>query len=150
MLAAHACCYQELCSHRQIQEESASLWFSLSLRERENERGRKRETDREKDVDTGLLQRRALPGPRHGGIPTTVWTCLAVHVFQISTSPVAITEAARAGASVEADGGRGRVVAVGGGGEQTPIRNARDFFLRLFGYIANGSSHLYTHRYGEA
>lgn len=90
------------------------------------------------------LQRRALPTPRHGGIPTTVWTCLAVHVFQIAT-PSTIVEAGRAGVTAAAEAGRNAAV-VGVAGDRRPIQNARDFFSRLFGYLADHTGHLYTHR----
>ena len=65
------------------------------------------------------LQRRALPTPRHGGIPTTVWTCLAVHVFQIAT-PSTIVEAGRAGVTAAAEAGRNAAVVGVAGDRRAP------------------------------
>ena len=85
------------------------------------------------------LKRRALPGPRHGGIPTTVWSCLAVHVFQIGVNGMT-AELAGSGAGAGAEGA-GRIE-IG----CRPVESCRDGLLRLFGLLADATSHLYTHK----
>ena len=86
------------------------------------------------------VSRIPLPGPRHGGIATTVWTCLAANIFQRSTYPLPPRPqpaGEQAGAGGEGEGGARTL---------PPLRNAREFLARLFGCIVDVDGHLYSHR----